>query len=1340
MRYVYLLIFLISVASCTPRKAETKISRIGSVSNQVSNQFVTSFLEDNLGYIWIGTNKGLNKYNGNDFHQYFYNRNDSLGLPGDKIQGLFKDSKNHIWVATDHGIAKSDNNGAFTAIEIIGSRKSALQFAESKDGRIFANMQDDVFQYDTKSGTFKKILSFDSYNISNRFFIDSHDRLWLINRNSIVCYTGSTKEIFRRFVIPDPINLYYASYLKNGQLWIKHGKNHLTIIDTYSGSLMGIPPLIKDHPVLSRAPFTLIRQFEENKILINTHKNGLFLYDPAAGKIIHHTDPAFPFSIPKNEITSIFTDSNKNLWIGTHDQSFSVVYKYRQQFNNNNQLRKLINEKSVTSIATDGNNNMWISTYMDELYVYNSKSNNVTRTDLKTFFTEDPYFQDKITATYVDRDKNIWLITNAKAVRCRLINNKLQREKTYQLNNILTGINEDPYGTIWISGVNENVYTIPKGADNFTTIPVFRKGNGYHSIILKLSNGTLFAAASFQNPKIITPGTKQIDSIFVLGHHALEEFIPTCAFEDSAKNIWIGIAGRDVLIYDQKTGKVRTLANTNNVMSIKEDIKGNIWMGTLTGLSKFDCKTKRLFSYYDYDGTGNNQYNSNSVCQLADGSLVFGGTHGLTMFNPAQITVSRRIPVYFEDLKVYGHRTMPGAGIIDSSLVKKPKITLKHDQNSISISYAALDYSEYPRVRYYYKLRGYDKYWIDARNNREANYSNLRPGDYTFTVKITSNDNSVIEAENAIAVHISRSPWLSTAAIFVYLLLILALAAYVKKLYEKIRFNKNMATVAIFEKEREALVNEVNMSFFSNISHEFRTPLTMIAGPVSTLMGKNDIEGENRHLLGFVDRNIKRMLRLINQLMDLNKLESDSLKLNVRRVDIINEIQCIIALFDVHANEKGITLKTYGLEDSFFMHLDQDQLDKILGNLISNALKFTPKGGTITIKFDVIQREQAVKSYPSLMTQQSTLFAIIKVEDTGQGIPEEQLEQIFLKYYQVKNGSDGHYNWGTGIGLYFAKLLARLHHGDIIAANSVNGGSIFTIVLPADSISYPAAEQENTLQINQADLLTVTPIDETKEKALLPGHTHQETILIADDDSEISFYLKSILSPYYKVVNKYDGESAYRSLEETFPALVISDVLMPGINGYALCTMIKENLSYCHIPVVLLTAKSSLSEKIKGLDVGANAYVTKPFEPSYLLAVIKSQLKNKEYARNILTSNTDTATIDEDILSPQDKNFMNNVYELMERELANPDWNINAMTEVMKMSRTKFYYKLKALTGENPNAFFRKYKLNIAARLILEGHYNISEIANMTGFTNLSHFSVSFKKQFQKNPSEYGHD
>lgn len=1031
----------------------------------------------------------------------------------------------------------------------------------------------------------------------------------------------------------------------------------------------------------------------------------------------------------------MYTNKQDNLWIGTLNQGFKVIYKYRQRFNANAKLHKLLEKQSVTAMALDIKSNLWIATYSDNLYIYNINTDQINHIDLKKFYVEDPYFQDKISSIYIDSDNVIWLQSDAKLTKCTYDNGKLNRSHIFNEQMRIYDLAEDGKGTKWI-GTRENyLCAIPKGEESYHRVNLHASNfKNYQSILLRLSSGKLLVATSQQYISIIDPNSWSIERVNLNNTISEANFIPTILFENSDKEIYLGILNQGLYKLDliSKNAKYIEGIPCKDISSIIEDKDKNLWIGTLYGLSKYDRQLKRFFTYYSYDGIGGNQFNYKSALRLPDNSLIFGGTHGITIFKPSDIQNKRNVPLLFEQIKPIGN------------LPTTNKANLKYDNNDLTISFVALDYSNYPRVRYYYKMDGVDNDWIDARNNRQVSYPNLIPGKYKFNVYISGSEDNNIIAKNSFVIDVSPSPWLNIWAITLYIILIGCFIVYINNLYLHIKNNKNMAQIAMREKEHERHINKMNMSFFTNISHEFRTPLTMISGPIKTILMDDHLDSHNKRLLNIVNRSITRMIRLVDQILYFNRLDDDVISPQLNNTDIVHEVNQVLEIFNINDNIKNLTIQTVGLDKSFFIMLDKDIFEKIMNNILSNAFKYSPENGKIIIRFDIIKKDEVAYDFNLDINNTKLYDNYIRliVEDNGHGIPEDKLEDIFLRYYQVKsNNKLTGYNWGTGIGLYYTKRLISLLHGYIKASNRNEGGAAFTLVIPIINNNTPNVfslkhEESNNQYYQykgQGDIVENLKIENDTDNKF--------KILIIDDDPEIVAYLQTLLQRNYIIENKYSGESAYESLDNVNPDIILCDVIMQGMSGYDFCKKLKSNPEYSHIPIILLTAKSSIGEQIEGLNEGANAYVSKPFDPSYLIAVIKSQLINLHNIRilhiRILLKESTQLPLDNNILSNRDIQFMERLYKLMEDELSNTEINVTEIATIMGMSRTKFYHKVKGLTGENPNSFFRNFKLNKAAEFIKSGNFNITEIADMTGFSSLSHFSISFKKQFGTSPKDY---
>lgn len=910
-------------------------------------------------------------------------------------------------------------------------------------------------------------------------------------------------------------------------------------------------------------------------MLLNTSKNGLFCYNYIKNTVIHQSENGFPLEVPRFKINKLFTDSQKNLWIGSLDQGYTVSYHYKERFNNNNYLRSELENKSVVSVATGTDRKLWIATLMDGVYVYDMQTRQIKTIDIETLFTPNKQKAIYVNQIFIDDSNAIWMTaTNNEVLKCRYVNDKLEIEEKHFIY-LPMSITQGADKTIWIGTATIYTYALKKGEKSFRQIKAF-EGFTFIPGLLPLNN-KLMVAGFHQPLKLINPENGEVKEIPIFEEDMQacirrSVFIPTVLFEDTQGNVWIGTVSNGLMCYTPSTGRMKPMPGTAclDISSIEEDTQGHLWISTQYGLSKYDRTTEKFTNYFTADGIGGNQFYDRASCRVFDGTLVFGGTHGLTFFNPIDVPMKRNIPLLFEDLKIHNRLIRPqDIRTIDKHLSHKPHIHLQHTQNSFSISFAALDYCEYERVHYHYKMEGFDKYWIDARNNREAYYANLPAGKYTFKVKITNNTNSIVEAKNAILVTVSPAPWRTGWAYTLYLLTAFALLFLLMRALRRFRAEKEATRRAKMEKEQEQRVNRMNMSFFANVSHEFRTPLTMITGPVTQLCNNPEITGENKKLLYIIQRSVNRMLRLVNQLMDFNKLENDTLRLQVIRADIIACLQRQVDVFRINAGDKGIHLTTSGLEDTFLLWLDEDKVEKIFGNLLSNAMKFTPEGGNITINFDVITREEAGLLFRLSEKDKDTQYIQISVANTGQTIPTDKQEKIFERYYQIENQTEGKYNWGTGIGLYYARSLAELHHGYIKAGTPEEGeGALFTFILPVNDISY-TEDERSTEPNNQSEAYPLPPKEPETESEAGKEPDRKKTLLLVDDDTEVAYYLKTLLSPWYRIITRFDAHSALKAIHEELPDLVLSDVVMPGKTGYQLCREIKEDLQLCHIPCAI---------------------------------------------------------------------------------------------------------------------------------------------------------------------------
>ena len=1296
------------------------------VAQELSNGRVQCIAEDANGQLWIGTFRGLNRYDGHEYHQYFCTF-DSLGLPDNNVQGLLCDNKGRLWVATVNGVCRYTSKDNFERIPMQTGNRNARKLLMDSKGRVFVYNGMELMMYDEQHNIFlTKVTRQMTYQSWGDCFIDRSGIIMMIGSANVQLYSSDDFKLLRDIHDIEDTHAYYFELLSN-DLLLASGNGTLVIYDVKSHQFVPLSPEMTSRITAHGSVLQAACLLDNNNILLSTSHNGLFELNLFTHTLRGEGDAGFSAPVPEAYVTKIFQDSRKNIWMGTYDKGLFVDYYYKEKFGGSNSyLNRVIEKSSVFAVAVDKKANLWVSTLRKGLFVYHTDTQKAESVEIAGLPAGER--KNAITHIFCDRDGLLWLSTSNIVMKCQYDGGRLSILGQWPVFMVMDFEQTDD-GTVWASTSSTYIVAFKPGSTQPEPKQAFNVDYTFISSLLKLQDGNLLISAFYQSVMKMDTKTGKFTQLEIPDLQRCirkSVYIPTDMHQDANGNVWIGTVSNGLLRYNPQTNQMSRIGglSCSDVGSIEEDSQGNLWIGTMKGLNRLDVKTGSITSLYKADGLAGDEFCDRASCKLPNGSLVFGGIDGVTMFNPADIDTLRKIPLMLCDLKIHNQLVRPAAdGPIEQMLDSCKQIRLEHSQNSFSISYTALDFGEYERVHYYYKLDGFDSDWIDAGSNHTASYANLPAGHYTFRVRTSdSAGDECASDERFVSIVVEPLPVFSWWAWLIYLALAAAIAYYLYRNARRVVAARRAARQAQMEKEQELRTNQMNMSFFANIAHEFRTPLTMIAGPVGQLAKSGSIDGEERGLLNIAQRSIQRMFKLVNQLMDFNKLENDTLRLCVEQIDVVKVMNDICDTFEFNAKEKGLTLNRFGMEDQLMAWTDGDKLEKIISNLLSNALKFTPRGGHIDVSLDV--NEDKVK---------------VIIADTGKGIPEEQKENIFKRFYQLDNQTKAVVNWGTGIGLYYARRLAELHHGSLTAGNRQEGtGAVFTLVYPMTEQAYTAEERRPLEGDGVADYRIVdTPLS-TVHSPLSTDDDTRPTILIVDDDTEIINYMRLLFSNDYRLITCLDADTALEEMRAEEPNIVLSDVAMPGKDGYQLCQEIKQDIQLSHIPVILVTAKITAENQVEGLNVGADAYVTKPFEPAVLSALIQSQLKNRDRVRKLLSKATTTE--DEGVdnaLSEQDKHFMEELYKLMEEELSNSELDVTRITKLLYISRTKLYYKIKGLTGETPSSFFRTYKLNRAAELLKGGKHTVAEIADMTGFSTQSHFSVVFKKQFGVTPTEY---
>jgi signal transduction histidine kinase/ligand-binding sensor domain-containing protein/DNA-binding response OmpR family regulator len=1284
--------------------------------------------------MWIATLGGLNRYNGYEFMQYVHDAADSTSLNDDFVFSLFFDSSHRLWVGTTVGVNRYDF-ATNRFIRYSGESEPVYSFYEDHNRRIWVASPAGTGWIDTLQRNV--ILSRHERNV-NLYWEDSSLRLWMgasDDRGLAVRKDDSSWEFYSL-----PGSRWVTGMYSDPQgVWWLGTNAGLVLFDPVSRTFKDPPPACLDDARLSKTRISFIRETEPLKLLIGTTTQGMFRYD-ILSQTLQHNEPLQLNPFRSSQLLSCYVDRQENVWVGFYDKGFAVGNRYPDYFNADHTLSDIFKDKFVTRVVEDRYSNLWISTRYDGLYCYTSAGKltayHVQNSDLF------PAGNDFLESLFIDSKDRIWIgFDNWLVVGDISTDGHLRSWERIDLQHVRV-VKEDKYGNIWL-GTWFGLFRIDCGkslAEMKRIYPVHAIANVPDICILR-SGDLLFSSYGegvfrirendtvpelYHSPAIVSPVTAKCITMF----------------EDSRQRIWMGSYGNGMLCLSEGKYSVFTWNSglpSNNVLCFQEDINGCMWMSTSCGISKLKFSpTDTVFTnYFSSDGIPGDQYHEKAGCRRSDGRIFFSGNHGLTFFNPAHILPSRTPPVVnLEDLKILNQSVQPApeGSVLTKSIALTGKITLNHRQTTISLDYAGIDFIAPGKLTYRYRMEGFDPKWNDVGSFRRATYSNLSPGKYTFLVSAINGDGAESIRPASLQITVKPAPWFSWQAWLLYALLLIAVIILLFRFWFKIKMNRQLLEIEHNEREREQEISEMKINFFTNISHELRTPLTLISAPLEQLMSLKSSDAAGMWLLNTISRNVQSMLRLINQLLDFGKIENGILSLAVRQIDIMQQVRNIRDGFAYTAERKHIRMAFLPHVPRLNLWIDADKLEKILHNLLSNALKYTPENGSVEILTNELSGIEAGKIYPGMDRIPDMLFIEITVLDTGPGIPAEKLGDLFVRYRQINGPSGLRPDYGgSGIGLHYTKRLVEKHNGRISAGIRPEGGMLFSFILPAEDI-YPENEKDQTVK----DVLPDSMEKDLPKRQEPAGQKYPYTILIAEDNIELMDFIRNILCDRYQLMEALDGDKAWELTQKESPDLILSDVIMPGLSGYRLCAQVKQHPALCHIPVILLTAKTAMFDQVEGLEQGADAYICKPFNIDYLLLSIKNLFMSRDRLRQYFSTPQTQENVSIPVpLNRYDTKFMDKLTRLLEQKLSTPDLNIDCIARDLGFSRTGFYRKIKGLTDMSPVDFLTGYRLKRAAEKIMENEQPLTTIAEQTGFNSYSYFSKSFKKHFGVTPREY---
>lgn len=1268
--------------------------------NSISNDHILSIEEDDNDNLWIGTLNGLNCYNlKTDTFTHYFNTKDSNSLSNNTIWDIKKLADGNLWIATDNGInvynyAKDSFSRFLNQDDKIFGLITKC-FLETKDKKLYLATTSGLIEITNKT---LPNLQFKTIDNSQSLFIqnlteDNDGNLLLATKNSgIIFYDKNTNEL-KNFLADThladkKINIRQIVIDFNNKLWVG-GYGYLLTIDSLK-NITKIKPNVFDKNALSTESIRTIYKDNNNSIWIGTFYGGVNIWNPSNNnfrKIIQNT--------VKNNINyyviSSIVKGDDNLFFGTEGGGINI-------FNNKTKTDKYLTLENsdlkgnnIKALNYTKNGKLWIGIYNHGIQVYNPKTEKFETNQLPKNLLN--FLEEKnIYAIASDLKNNIWLGTFGKGVikyntKTKIFTNYCMaaNHKTSLTSSFVKTLLLDSNNNVWVgtqSGLNK--IDANGNIENY----FFKKEEKYGDNVL-------------------------------------------CIFEDSSKNIWVSLKSKGLYKLSKKTFKpIELIPNSTikpSVQSILEDDSSNLLLASNLGIIKYNTTTKSAIKYTkNDDGNLDMEFIGNASLKIGQSGFYFGGTFGVVYFNSNAITTNKKATkVIITDFEVRGIENKATKNITQTTLPYTESVNLNYNQGNFNISFSSPNFINSKNNKYQFRLKGLENKW-NITNTPTASYTIQKAGNYTFEVMGANSDGLWNSNITKLQISVAPAPWLTWWAILSYAILLsstIYFYIYILKSKAKLKLKLDIEQLEI-EKTKE--LNKKKIQFFTNISHDFRTPLALILGPLQQIIENYTGNRKTYNKLQVIQNNASRLLELINRLMDFRKLEHNIFNLEAAEGNIVKFLKEIYLSFVEYAKIGSYTFEFNCQLEEIMVYYDRKKLERLLYNIISNAFRYTPKHGNISL---------------NIIKQQNTI--LIEVKDSGIGIREEHLSKVFNRFFEVETKQLPHtdYSKGTGIGLSIAKDIVELHKGQInVHSGGLNKGSVFSVILPlgkehldsssiitnfkySDDISqYTIKSEENT----------------THEKDHLEPFEQKDrpSILLVEDNIQLRKFIKELLCDHYNIIEAENGEVGFKLAKSILPDLIVSDVVMPKMTGTALCAAIKTELKTSHIPIILLTSRSSLLYKLQGLEQGADDYLSKPFDTKEFRLRITNLLKNRALLREKFQLNEtfDNAIT---ITSSPDEVLYKKAVQIVKKHLGDDTFDIAFFASELGVSRTMLFIKIKAWSNFTPNEFVNHFKMKLAAQLLEQGNLNISQISYKVGFKTPRHFSKSFFKHFNVNPSEY---
>ncbi|TBH70108.1 hybrid sensor histidine kinase/response regulator transcription factor [Aquirufa antheringensis] len=1344
MKRLFFFLAMCAVLSLQAQK-QTRYERLSTASG-LSQSSVYKIIQDKQGFLWFATGDGLNRYDGHNFKIYRNDPSDPTTLSGSEIFTVAQDDEGNLWVGT--------RNSGLNKIELATGK--ITRFSKGPTGQDLSNSNIPSILNIGKGrmGVAVLGLGYLVYDIRTNQLISAESE-W---KNTIV------KEVVRLFKH------------SSGTVWM----------GTRTGFLVSQLNAHSFIPYQFGANNNRVRALFETKngdILVGTDGRGIYRFTPKTQqfKVVFY-QASDPLS-RQNIVTSIAKDALQNLWIGTDNGVYKLNGEDFKSYTNipsNPDPELGLSSNSVMSLFTDANQNTWVGTWEAGLNIsfFQKPRFAVLRYKPNTL---QGLLSNKVSTLLADGDQGVWVGSNVglsyfnhKSGQVThylqsASSNKLNSTETYDVNFIHPSGDGGVWVGLWGKGIN--LFTKERQLKDYPFKPGVREANfntleNFNSEFLLGTQGMgvvafnpmtkqyrvpfaelgkknflnkSIAAIRVLNGKEIWVGTVGFGLyVFDVSNRKLRHYVKSAEigalsynhvnkiYQDRQKRIWVMTQGGGLNQYlgAGKGFKVFTVNNglgSNSLRGMVEDAKGDMWFSTNGGISKMDGKTLKFVNFEEADGLQGKEFMTNAVAKNSQNWLFFGGVNGLNYMKSDSLRMRLDVPpVYFTKLKIFNKEVEAGE---DNSPLRVDILSTKHlvlrpNQSVFSLDFVALEYQRPKNNRYAYYLEGFENEWNVVGTQRTVTYTNLSPGDYIFKVKASNSDGIWAEKPYELKITV-LPPWYRTWWAYVLYVVLLAavIYAFIREVQVREAFRTDLRLKEI-EKERIQELEQVKTHFFTNISHELRTPLTLITSPLEKYFLSNaSLNKDQKTKINSIYQNAQKLLRLINQLLDLSKIESGNVQPVVEKHDLVRQLHSIKQSFDAYAQQKQIKLKWDAPVESLFVYYDADIIEKCVTNLLSNAFKFTPEDGIIGIRLEL---HKVYKGASESINRVS-----IHVSDTGKGISAEHRQHIFDRFYQIPEKVD---RVGTGVGLSLCKELIEVHRGSIEVQSDLGAGSDFKIQFPVTLEAFdPAWVKSGSKEVKELQSQLVDSAQVIQQE--------KQILLIVEDHAEMRAFIREIFEGTFQVIEADRGETGLEMALTYLPDVVITDWMMPGMSGVNLCKQIRKNAKTSHIPVVILTSKSSQESQIEGMQSGADDFISKPFHADILELRVAKLLEAKERLRkswqdSVLNQDLQQAFVFED-------EFLSKATQVVIEHLEEADFDVEHLEQAMDMSKMQLYRKLKMLTSLAGNEFIRSIRLQQARLLLEKGSLNVSEVAYQVGFNDPAYFTRAFKKQYGHSPKTF---